>query len=250
MSESTAVRSDLYLYGIVLAGRELPAMDGGVQGSPVRTEEFGRIAAVLGDLGPTDALGTPDDLRAHTGVLDEIAKTDPILPLAFGTVVPGDSSIEDDVLAPREQEYFDALTELDGLTQYTVLVRFDRDAALRDIIADNPEAAQLRHEITDTTEDQTRMERIRLGELVVKTMESWKPAEAEPILERLASVTSEIATREGGQAEDVVEVAVLVPYDAAQVFDAAVEELAEEAAGRLRYRLIGPQAPYDFVGEP
>lgn len=249
MADSTAVRSDLYLYGIVLADRELPAEDGGVQGSPARTEAFGRIAAVVGDLEPTDALGTPDDLRAHTGVLDEIARTDPVLPLAFGTVVPGDSSIEDDVLAPREQEYFDALTELDGHAQYTVLVRFDRDAALRDIIADNPEAAQLRHEITDTTEDQTRLQRIRLGELVVKTMESWKPAEAEPILERLASVTSEIAPRDGGQAEDVVEVAVLVRYDAAQTFDAAVEELAEEAAGRLRYRLIGPQAPYDFVGE-
>lgn len=249
MSESTAVRSDLYLYGIVLAGRELPAGDGGVQGSPVHTVEFGRVAAVLGELEPTDVLGTPDDLRAHTRVLDEIAKTDPVLPLAFGTVVAGDSSIEDDVLAPREQEYFDALTELDGHTQYTVLVRFDRDEALRDIIADNPEAAQLRHEITDTTEDQTRLQRIRLGELVVKTMESWKPAEAEPILERLSSVTSQIAPREGGQAEDVIEVAVLVRYDAAQTFDAAVEELAEAAADRLRYRLIGPQAPYDFVGE-
>lgn len=250
MGDSTAARSDLYLYGIVLAGRELPALDGGVQGSPVRTVEYGRIAAVLADLGPTEALGTPDDLRGHTGVLDEIAKSEPVLPLAFGTVIPGDSSVEEDVLAPAEQEYVDALTRLDGHTQYTVLVRFDREEALRDIIAQNPEAAQLRNEISGTTEDQTRPQRIRLGELVVRTMDSWKPAEVEPILARLSEVSSAIAIREGGQAEDVLEAAVLVRYDAAQQFDAAVEELAEEAHGRLRYRLIGPQAPYDFVGEP
>lgn len=247
MSADTAVTADQYLYGIVLADHALRSDDGGVQGLPVRTVGFGRLAAVVGDLESPDDLGTPDDLLAHTRVLDAIAATDPVLPLAFGTVVPADAAIDAEVLGSDEQQYVDALLRLEGHAQYTLLVRFDRDAALREIIEQNDEAAELRASIAGTTEDQTRPQRIRLGEIVVRTLEHRRPAEAAPILDRLAVVTSEVSEREAGQVEVVTEVAVLVRYDEAETFESAVEDMAERSHDRLRFRLVGPQAPYDFV---
>ncbi|PWH06469.1 gas vesicle synthesis GvpLGvpF [Brachybacterium endophyticum] len=240
------METDLYLYGIVLADCEAPSVEG-VHGHAPRVVGSGSLAALVSDLEPVDALGDPDDLVAHTQVLDALAEAHPVLPMAFGTVLPGDGDIAADLLSPREQEFVTALERLRGLQQYTVRVRFDRDAALREILEQNPEAMRLREQIAGTSEDQTRPQRIRLGELVVQTLEAWRPPESESILGRLQPTVSELAVRSIGSAEDVVEAAVLVRPDAADGFEAEVERIAEERHERLRFRLVGPQAPYDFV---
>lgn len=201
------------------------------------------------DLVDPDLLATPEALQNHSVVLDELAEKQPVLPLAFGTVIPAEADIAGDVLAPQTTVFAEALEQLTGLTQLTLRISFDRDAILREIVQDNPEAAGLREGIAGTSEDETRTQRIRLGEIVVKTMEAWRTAEAPPLLEQIGAVASEVAVREVGQAEDVAEVAVLVRREALDEFDSVVEGLAEENRERMRFRLIGPQAPYDFVPE-
>lgn len=250
MSEDIVGDSDnKYLYGIVLTDSGLPSGTDGVQAGQLHTVSSGRVAAVVSDLVETEILGTPDDLKAHVEVLDGIATTQPVLPLAFGTVVPADTDIAGEILAPREAEYADALEQLAGRAQFTLLARYDRDSILGEIILDNAEAAELRGRIVGTSEDETRPERIRLGEIIVKTMESWKASEAPPILERLEPLADDMAERESGQAEDVTEVAVLVRRETIPTFNDLVDGLAEENQERLRFRLVGPQAPYDFVPE-
>lgn len=249
MSEDTVADSDKYLYGIVLTDSGLPSGTDGVQAGQLHTVSSGRVAAVVSDLVETEILGTPDDLRAHIEVLDGIATTQPVLPLAFGTVVPGETDIAGEILAPREAEYKEALEKLSGHAQFTLLARYDRDTVLGEIILDNPEAAELRGRIVGTSEDETRTERIRLGEIIVKTMESWKMTEAPPILERLQPLAADMSEREAGQAEDVTEVAVLIQREAIPKFNDFVDGLAEAHQERLRFRLVGPQAPYDFVPE-
>ncbi|AZL06697.1 GvpL/GvpF family gas vesicle protein [Brevibacterium aurantiacum] len=249
MSEDTAVDSDRYLYGIVLTDSGLPSRIDGVQAGQLLTVSFGKVAAVVSDLVETEVLGTPDDLGTHIEVLDGIATTQPVLPLAFGTVVPGETDIAGEILAPLEAECIDALEKLSGHAQFTLLARYDRDTVLGEIILDNPEAAELRGMIVGTSEDETRTERNRLGEIVVKTMESWKPSEASTILEQLRPLAADMCEREAGQAEDVTEVAVLLSQKVIPKFNDVVNSLAEANQERLRFRLVGPQAPYDFAPE-
>ena len=249
MSEEGAPLADRYLYGIVRAGAELPTGPDGVQGNALALVESGPVAAVFTELADSGMLGTPEALQNHSVVLDELAEKQPVLPLAFGTVVPGGADIAEQVLAPQADVFAEALDQLAGCTQFTLRISFDRDAILREIVSGNPEVAELRERISGTSEDETRNERIRLGEIVVTTMESWRRTEAPPILEQIRSATVETAMREVGQAEDVAEVAVLVRRDAIDEFDSVIEELAEANRERMRFRLIGPQAPYDFVPE-
>ncbi|MGJ5724129.1 GvpL/GvpF family gas vesicle protein [Brevibacterium sp. H602] len=249
MSEEGAPSADRYLYGIVRAGAELPTGPDGVQGNALALVESGAVAAVVTELADSGMLGTPEALQNHSVVLDELAEKQPVLPLAFGTVVPGDTDIAEEVLAPQAEAFAEALEQLSGCTQFTLRITFDRDAILREIVSGSPEVAELRERISGTSEDETRNERIRLGEIVVTTMESWRRTEAPPILEQIRSATVETAMREVGQAEDVAEVAVLVRRDAIDEFDSVIEELAEANRERMRFRLIGPQAPYDFVPE-
>lgn len=248
MSEASTDR-DQYLYGIVHADSELTPSLQGVQGQPVRLVAHGDVAAVVSDMDPVEVLGTPEDLLGHTRLLDTVASDTSVLPLAFGTVLPGDADIGTEVLEPRESGYLSGLQAIDGHSQYTLLVRFDRETLLREIVEDVPEAAQLRETIAGTTEDETRPQRIRLGEIIVRSFEARQPGEAEPILEKLRTVTADMTVHEQGQPDDVAEIAVLVAYDGAEAFEEAVEELAEEKHPRLTFRLVGPQAPYDFVPE-
>lgn len=239
--------NDQYLYGIVLSESEAPIGVEGVQGNPVSTIPFGPVAALVGDLESTDELGTSEDLRTHTFVLDSMSQSGPVLPAGFGTVISGDAAICTDVLEPRQDEYYEALRQLSGHGQYTLLVRYERDAVLQGILADNPDAVWLREAIVGTSEDETRTQRAQLDDIVVTTMESSKPAEAGPILDQLGSVSTRMCLREIREADDVVEVALLVRHDAVTRCNSLIGKLAEQSPDRLRFRLVGPEAPYDFV---
>jgi hypothetical protein len=52
-----------------------------------------------------------------------------------------------------------------------------------------------------------------------------------------------------GQPEDLINAAFLVERERVRVFEDAVEDLGRDLIGRVRLRLLGPLAPYDFVPE-
>ncbi|MDN5654285.1 MAG: GvpL/GvpF family gas vesicle protein, partial [Kocuria sp.] len=152
-----------------------------------------------------------------------------------------------DVLEPRHDEYYEALRQLSGYSQYTLLVRYERDAVLHELLAHNPEAVRLREEIVGTSPEVTRSQRAQLEEIVDTVMESSKPAEAGPILEQLGDVASRMSLRREREADDVVEIALLVRDDALTRLTSLVSSLATANADHLRFQLVGPQAPHDFV---
>jgi hypothetical protein len=249
---SSDVRDDaaeVYLYGVVPHDTEVPPDLQGVQGQPVQLIEHGRLAVLASEVDLDQVLGTPDDLLAHTKILDEVASRSPVLPMAFGTVLPDAQAVTDDVLEPSQDAYHTAIQEVEGHAQYTLTVTFDRETLLREIVEEVPEAEQLRATIAGTTEDETRPQRIQLGELMVRALEQRQPEAAAPVLERLEKVTDDLTEHERRQPDDVAEVAALVAGHQTQAFEDAVEDLAREYHPRCKFRLVGPQAPYDFVPE-
>ncbi|GAA1487895.1 hypothetical protein GCM10009626_06410 [Brachybacterium sacelli] len=245
--DGSSAEPGLYLYGIVRAGARLPeALVGVVATTPHLHEDDGGLAAVVSDL-PDDAdFGTPQDLLAHSTVLDEIARTTTVLPARFGTVLPSGQAVHEEVLADPER-LAETLNSLEGAVQYTVRVRYEQDVVLPEILRADPRLALLREEIAGTTEDETRTQRIALGEAVVGHYEAMRGPDAQELLDALEPLVRDVATHEGGQADDVVDVALLVPRENTERFEAAVEAAAERHHPRMKYRLLGPQAPYDFV---
>ncbi|HIW99943.1 MAG TPA: GvpL/GvpF family gas vesicle protein [Candidatus Nesterenkonia stercoripullorum] len=249
MSDQATVSPNLYLYGIISSEAAVPQNLEGLQGQRVRTTSHGPVAVVFSEMDEVEALGTPEDLLAHTRVLDAVGASEPVLPLVFGTVVAGGTALDEDILQPRAAGYAAGLESIRGCTQYSLVVRFDRDVLLREIVEENAEAADLRGVIAGTSEDETRMQRMRLGEIVVHALETKQPAESAAVVSRIEEFAHEISIRETGQPEDVVELAALVQREQMESFERVVEELAEQLHPRITFRLIGPQAPYDFVPE-
>lgn len=237
----------LYVYGIIPAGSELPTLDG-LQGQTVTAFPAEGHAAIVSRLEDPETLGTPDDLVAHSSVLDRIAAEVPVLPMVFGTVVPDEDTLVEEVLVSRHGLYAESLRRVDSAVQFSLRARFVRDAIIGELVAEQPEIASLREAISGTDETETRDERIRLGELVVQGLQRKAAEEAPRIRAALEPLARELMEREATQAEDVVEFAALVDRDRQEEFEQAAEELARQGAGRITFRLLGPQAPYDFTG--
>jgi hypothetical protein len=238
-----------YVYGLVSADTELPPNLSGLGPSGrVSTIVYEHIAAIVSDVPADRPLGTRDDLLAHEAVVDTVAERSAVLPMRFPAVVE-EAGVVQELLAPHQERFVEALARLDGLVQFTLKGRYEKDVVLREIAEADEEIMALRERVRDLPEDASYYDRIRLGELVVAAMEQRRDDDGRQVLDRLAPMATDISTRQLGEPDEVVNAAFLVSRDHAKQFDDAVEEVGRALAGRVRFRLLGPLAPYDFVPE-
>jgi hypothetical protein len=189
-----------------------------------------------------ERFGLASDLLAHSTVLDELAAAGDVVPMAVGTFIP----------VPPDQVAGERLTSayarvhptVAGAVQYAVSVRYVEDVALAELVREDREIARLRERTSRN--DGLRADKMRLGELVVNGLERKADSDAVRVLNALPRVR-QVRRRNREQPDAVVDVAALVDRDAAAAFEQGVERLAAQHASRMRFRLLGPQAPYDFV---
>lgn len=238
-----------YLYGVIDADASLPPdLHGpGRSGDEVRKVPFGDVAAVVGDV-PDRERGGREDLLAHHRIVDALAAGTDVLPMRFGAVLPDPDAVVREFLEPQHDRLREVLGQLRGHEQFTLEVRYDREVVLREIVESNPQVARLREATRDRAEDESRVERMRLGELVVAALEQRRAADAARLVDVLAPHTVAAAPGDTGEADMVLRSAFLVARAHRGEFEAAVESLGRSGNGRLRLRLLGPQPPYDFVG--
>lgn len=242
---ATATSTGCYVFAIVPAGSSLPSADAEGPAAGLALVVAGDLAAVVGRV-PTDRpLGRSADLRAHDRVIaDMVASGTPVLPMRFGAVLADEAAVADELLAPHREEFAEALVSLRGRVQYTLRVRYDEERVLRELLATRPDIRRLREAGGGGPSGQ-----LRLGESVVHALEQLRPADASAILADLLG-TVDLHVHEPSAPEEVLDAAFLVDVAMAPEFERRVEHAAEQRAGRLHFRLVGPTAAYDFVGSP
>jgi len=238
-----------YVYGLVKAGTALPEGLAGLGPSGrVSTIVHGHVAAIVSDVPVDRPLGVRGDLVAHETVLDAVASRAAVVPMRFPAVVEEDSIVEE-LLAPNEDRFLALLDGLENRVQFTLTGRYEQDAVLHEILEGDPQIAGLREQIRSLPEDATYYLRVRMGELVVEALEDRRDVEAAGIVDRLGPLAVATASNPLAAPEDVVNAAFLVERERLREFEDAVESVGQELAGRVRLRLLGPVAPYDFVDE-
>lgn len=235
-----------YIYGVVRAGCQLPGDLTGLSGEPVELVKHGDVAALTSAVTTDRPLGSRDDLFAHERVVDTVARDSTVLPFRFGSVIER-NAVAGELLGEHEAELAAALDELDGCVQYSVRGRYEEQVVLREVITDNAEIAELRERTRDVPEEVSYQDRVRLGELVVQAIQERAEREGAEMHERLAPLAVAAVTHESNEPEQLLDSAFLVERDRVEEFEHAVDQLGAEFAGRVRFRLIGPLAPYDFV---
>ena len=79
--------------------------------------------------------------------------------------------------ARTHDEFDEALRKLDGHAEYVVKGRYVEAAVLREVLAENPEAARLGDQIRGADPDATRDQRMRLGEIVNSAVDAMRQAD-------------------------------------------------------------------------
>ena len=240
---ATALELGCYVFAIVPAGTPLPPADNDGLAAGLTLVQEGDLAAVVGRVPTERPLGRASDLRAHDRVVaDLVAAGVAVLPMRFGAVVASEDGVVEELLRPHREEFGEALATLKGRVQYTVRAEYEQEAVLRGLLASRPDIRRLREAAHDPSAQ------LRLGELVVHALEELRPADATAILSELIG-TVDVRVHPPAAPEEVLHAAFLVDVSHAPAFERRVEQAAARRAGRVRMRLVGPSAAYDFVGD-
>jgi hypothetical protein len=245
-----AQQTGVYVYGILPGDVELEPGTTGVGDPPgeVRLVRRRDLAALVSDVDLTKPLGRPQDLVAHEELLDSIAAEVPVLPIRFGAVVTSDDAVADELLEAHHDEFAAALEQLEGHAEYIARGRYVEDTILREVLAENPRAAQLRDQIKGANPDATRNLRIELGQIINNAIAAKREKDTRAFGDAVADYVAASVVREPTHELDAVYTALLVKMSAADDLKRAVQELARDWSGRIELQLRGPLAVYDFVG--
>lgn len=193
------------------------------------------------------SLGTAEDLLAHERLLDATAAEAPVLPLRFGVVMTSPTAVVDELLAPHHDEFHAALQGLRGRAEYVIKGRYVEQAVLQEVLEESAEAGLLRDRVRSLPEAVTRDARIRLGEIVTRSITAKRETDTSALLDRLGPFLAAAVTREPSHELDAVHLALLMETSRQAELEQALHELDRGWAGRIELRLLGPLAPYDFV---
>jgi hypothetical protein len=247
-STGAGQQTGYYVYGILPGDVELTEEIRGIADSEVTLVRDGELAALVSEVELLGPLGTTEDLEAHKEILDSVAAGAPVLPLRFGAVVASEDAVVSELLEPHRDEFAAALEELEGRTEYVIKGQYAESALLEEILSEDSEAAQLREQIHGQDADATREERIRLGEIISNAVAAKREQDTEQLLSVMEEHVVASAVRDPTDELEAVNVAFLVEEDKADDLEQKVEDLEADWEGRVELRVLGPMAPYDFVG--
>ena len=120
----------VFVYGIFPADIEVAGGKPGVGENPglMRAVHAGDLAALVSEVRLSGELGSPADVRIHRKTLDASARGVPVLAVPFGTVLPSDEAVAEELLVAHRDEFTRALNELEGRVQFVVQGRYLEEA--------------------------------------------------------------------------------------------------------------------------
>jgi hypothetical protein len=237
----------VYVYGVVHADAELPDGLAGVDEAPVQLVALGDVAAAVGLIALDRPPGRRADLLAHTAVLDALAVPGPVVPVQFGSVLADAEDVVRELLEPQAEHFAALLDELAGRHQFNVRGRYNEPAVLAEVVSEDSEIAALRERTRGLPEHVGQAERVRLGELVSHALERKREQDSATVLDIVLPHVASYVPRGGSGLDHMMDVAFLVDDERRAGFEDALEAVAEAMHERVRLRLMGPMAPYDFV---
>jgi len=246
MPSSSATATATYVYGVVKA-KERAEQGPAIGGEPVEVVAHEGVAALVSRVPGEELEAGREELLTHSRVLEEALRQGAVLPMKFGVVMPSDEVVRSDLLEAHHDELLRQLGELEGKVELNVKGIYDEAAVIREIVAEQPEIAQLRAAIAGKPEDATYPERIRLGELVAQALEAKRAHDEEAIVSCLSPHAIGVDVGPPVHERMAVNGSFLVAENTVEEFDAELERVATENAERIRFKETGPLPPHSFV---
>jgi hypothetical protein len=245
------------VYGIIPITDRLVFDVDGIDGDvDVYTRVHGDMAAVVSQAARLDYRGLERQealryLVAHQQVVEAVTETYPILPMKFGTVVPDEERAER-LLTQGESLFRALLGQIAGRRQVEVVVLWDVRQVFQ-AIGQEPAIVELQRQIVGQAPEQAIDQRVELGRLVKTALEQRRTGLRNRLLPTFQAMTPDLVDNPLMDDSMVVNVALLLDDAGRAELERQVELLdaayaqGEMASLSLRFRIVGPLAPYSFA---
>ena len=237
-----------YVYGIVRSDLDLPSLHG-LDDVEVELVALDDLAAVVSSFALDRPPGRKAELVAHSRVVDALAEAGAVVPVQFGSVLEHDAAAVEDLLAEQSDLVRATLEHVRGKVQMNLRVSYVEERVLEEVVRENPRIAELRRRTRGLPDGAVHPHLVELGELVSAAMSAKSAEDAETVTEAVTTHPVEMVERPGGGVEHVIDLALLVPAEHSDGLVQTLEDYAAQTHERLRWRLVGPVAPYDFAGD-
>ncbi|HEX3262319.1 MAG TPA: GvpL/GvpF family gas vesicle protein [Solirubrobacterales bacterium] len=236
-----------YVYGVVRARRSSRLKQSGIRDAPIKVVAHKGIGALTSDVPDAELEAGRDELLTHSGVLERALQKGVVLPMRFGIVMPDEGSVRDRLLEAHREELEAQLDEMDGKAEVNVKGIYDEATVLREVVDEDQEIAALRESIQGQPEDATYFERIRVGELVSGALDRKRAEDERWIVDQLLPHSVAVEVGEPVHERMAVNASFLVEHQQRSEFDRALDGIASELGGRIKFKYTGPLPPHSFV---
>ncbi len=235
-----------YVYGVVEPEATLPS-GGGIDDASLTLVPGDGAAAIVSEVpGESVRLGR-DAMLVHARVLERALEHGTVLPMRFGVVMAGSDDVRERLLRDHAAVLQTHLAEFAGKVEIRIRATYDEQRLLRTIVRDEPDIAALNRDVQAGHPDATYYERIRLGELIAAAVERRREHDARLIAGALAAKALDVDLGDPTHERVVMNASFLVDRARLADFDEAVDGVADEYAGAIRFKYTGPLPPHSFV---
>ncbi len=236
----------IYVYAI---GRNddnaLPAIEG-ILGEPVYRLPSGAVAAVVSNCTLELVRAERKHIAASQRVLSSLNQQYDLLPMAFGTV-----SESTEALSSFLDEYGEALAarlqRIAGTVEMSVRLDLDVPDAIAYFVECTPQLKVARDRLFGRQRAPSHDERIGLGRLCDEALRHYRETQTAEMLTMLQASCAEIRTLPVGREKEIANLAMLIPREGVERFEAAVKDLAARLPDELAFTIGGPWPPHNFV---
>jgi hypothetical protein len=184
-------------------------------------------------------------LVAHQRVVESVMRLYPLLPMRFGTVLPGEAWV-DRMLVQAETLFRTTLEKFANLVQMEVVILWHLPEVLQ-AISQEEEIASIRVRAAAHPEEVTEADRISVGRLVQLSLERRRAALRQHLASSLRDILLDGMVNPLMDDSMAVNVALLIERAHHERLYQRLDELDEEYEGKLTFRCVGPLPPYSFA---
>ena len=236
----------IYIYAIGHSGDgALPVLEG-ILGQPVYRLASGALGAIVSECALDIVRAERKHLAASQRVLSTLNKEFDLLPMAFGTVAQSADALID-FLDEYSEMLGARLRDIAGTVEMSVRLSLDVPDAIAYLVQSTPELKIARDRLFGRHRAPSHGERMRLGQLCDEALRRYRDTKTAQMLTLLGPSCAEIRTLPVGLEKQIANLAMLVPRDAVERFEAAVNDLAAQLPDEFAFTMGGPWPPHNFV---
>lgn len=238
-----------YLYCVINESQErnFGPIGIGNRSDEVHTLGFRDLSCVISSTPMTKFVISRKNLIAHEKVIEKImGDYNAVLPVRFCTVATSSEEIRN-LLMKNYQVLKNSLRSMDNKIELGLKVFWQNMEDVFKEIASIKKIKILKEKLTKKSISVNTNEKVGLGKKVKEILEKKREAEAEEILDVLKPKCIEFRRNKIIGDKMILNCAFLIDKSHARDFDDHVEKLNNIYEDRLKFKYIGPIAPFNFV---